>query len=140
MIYSSKPLTFFLNVFNFVAFCFSCLNSICRSTSSSEPQTSNALFSTCKHEILFSIVFCPHVNMLLYQNYFYPLTWSKRYNFISPHLELCGFLPKINRSGGERKSISQSFNKYSFLASVLVIKSNFSFPNLSLLNQNYDYV
>lgn len=72
------------------------------SNASSVPQTSSALFSTCK---------C-------------------RYSFISPHLMLCGFLRTMNFKGGSRLSMSQSFKRYSSFASVLVISECLSLLSL----------
>lgn len=50
------------------------------------------------------------------------LTCKCKYNFISPHLTLCGFFLEMNFKIGSRLSKSQSFSKYSVFASVLVIK------------------
>lgn len=94
--------TFLLNFLTLAPSRFISRISFSFSSFSSEPQTSKALCSICK--------------------------W--RYNFISPQFTLWGFFRMIYFSAGSRLSRSQSFSKYSCLASVLVIKE--CFPSLSL--------
>uniref|UniRef100_A0A6M2DY85 Putative secreted protein n=1 Tax=Xenopsylla cheopis TaxID=163159 RepID=A0A6M2DY85_XENCH len=91
----------------FLVFDFSLFVSLCsfsRINCSSEPQTSSARFSICK---------C-------------------KYNFMSPHLGLCGFFRLKNFNIGSLLSKSQSFNRYSFFASVLVINECLSSLSLQL--------
>lgn len=72
------------------------------------------------------------------------ITCRLRYSFMSPQCLLCGFLARRNLSMGSLLSKSQSLSRYSFLASVLVMReclvspsrqaSHTLWPNLSYRN------
>ena len=67
-------------------------------------------------------------------------TWSCKYNFISPQRGLCGFFRIIYFSGGSLLSKSQSFKRYSFFASVLVISVCFSSLSLKYKINIQDFI
>lgn len=114
-------LTCWLNFFVFVFSRFVSRNSFSSSNFSSVSQTSRARFSTYSQRVayigLISVV--PKVSQYL-------PTCDLKYSFISPHLGLCGFFRKIKRKIGSRRSRSQSFNRYSWRASVRVISAYLS--------------
>ena len=57
-------------------------------------------------------------------------TWHRKKSFMSPQLLLCGFFFTMHFSSGSRDVKSESLRKYSFLASVFVMRE--CFPSRSL--------